>query len=583
MNKKFINNKIMKRRREESEISEYKYIDTPQLLAQHRKKWRVYDKTSFHCNIKSDMRQCKLVSQIPRMLESRSACIYEFLKKYGFNNIFTNAMTIPIVLSFIENTDLRNKLFDIVYKKFIPNNPSDLRLNKEVGKKLLECNIKWNTKMYKEDLLNILRNLDVTVVGNNPLYYNTLEDLQFLSESYSIVNRPNFISRSGYWYSQKNTKAYPVDKKLNAICAKMAKNCQSPCFERISLDKKKSCVNKQIYRDFSGKLPKPSAYYIMNSEQTNQLIMYVPLCLYHAITGNIGIFRKIRLDSNKKPVKDEPSYTITFPLMDPKNYIDTARGFYTFYYKSYLYPVNIRSGRVGIHDGFLTYITKWYKTCFEKLGISKNAHINLVGVSLGAGLANVATFYLLQQGYINLHMYAFGSPRVGDINYNKYMNSTGLLSKDSANYVRFTNIVKKDVFYTQFDPVCKFPPSQDWTIFSPAGYSLKFVDNPRLKIMNAGLLFNPILGCYYSQPDYNMIDVSDASRLNRNTPLGSSCVNYWSKIHSLSTYDVTEFVGHLDAEGKRYNDYFDAVYDIEKFPCEKHEDNLDKIVKIISK
>ena len=266
-------------------------------------------------------------------------------------------------------------------------------------------------------------------------------------------------------------------------------------------------------------------------------------------------------------------YTVTFPPFGGDNQLSlVCYGFHMFYYNGYIQKYTTTSGeKVGIHIGFYKYAKSWYINCFKDLGISKTAHIYITGVSLGGGLTNTAAYILLQAGYKNVHFYAFGAPRVGDQSFRNYMNASKF-AEDSANYVRFNNVVKTDRFYSQFDPVCKFPPNEI-TSWGAAGYSLRYVDNPRLKIMAAGLTFNPVFKTYFNQPDYNFIN--PGSRLSKQTPIGAECGEYFELVHSMGSYDYNIFLGsNVDVGGgkkPRYEDRYDAILDLNTDPCTKKD------------
>ena len=169
-----------------------------------------------------------------------------------------------------------------------------------------------------------------------------------------------------------------------------------------------------------------------------------------------------------------------------------------------------------------------------------------------------------------MHYYAFGAPRVGDERLTEYMNEADF-GGDSANYVRLNNVIKNGRFTCQFDPVCKFPPKQ-MGLLSPLGYSLNFHDNSRLRGMSGGLTFNLVFNTFDAQPEYDMIEKTIYGNLyNHLTPLGGACAEHWDYVHSLNAYHEEVIIGHPyfggDTANPRNIDYYDAIRNLDKYPC----------------
>ena len=140
-------------------------------------------------------------------------------------------------------------------------------------------------------------------------------------------------------------------------------------------------------------------------------------------------------------------------------------------------------------------------------------------------------------------MYAYGAPRVGDKRFSDFIESSDL-SVDSANFVRFNNVVDKNTFYTQCDPICKMPPTRTGLI-ETAGkfYNLAFSDNPKIKITFGDFYFNDVFNLMSSQPDYDM--TAPYSSLSKQTKLSNRCGKYFAQIHSVSSYDLNVMKGDV--------------------------------------
>lgn len=534
----------------------------------------------------SNIRRCSQVSEYNRLLESRSACLYEFYKKKVFggeeDKVFTTYLTLPIVLSFVNDTKFIDNALLQVHNAFIQGTgDSEKKRDKHIKltKTLITCNKEWNQKL--RETTEISRHLNPLCVwsekGISGFFTETLRSILFLQQIMGVIDKKSFQEGSEFFLNIEKDKVQEISEKMDKLCAsRNLDNCESDsnCVRRPTSTGDFKCINKQRYRTMTP--GDKSSYYVLEDPYTDSKLVYRPLCVTRIISGSSGVFQQYKIVAGK-PVANG-KYTIVFPPFGGSTWRDKINGFVSMYVKGYITDVKaIRSGNapggtVGILWGLWTAIQRWYSECGVILSkIPKNSHISIVGCSLGGALSNVASFKLIQEGFTNVHMYALGAPRVGDEKFANYINKC-ILSEDSANYVRFNSVIKDDTFYTEFDPVAKFPINT-WSFLAPVGQHLRFVDNGRLRCMGAGMTFNPVLGTFGTQPDYDMMPYEQARRLgyniNKETPVGGDCENLFVLIHSISAYSANNFVGarDYDEDNPKYTDYFDHVINLNKENC----------------
>lgn len=524
-----------------------------------------------------------------RLLENRSAVLYNFFLRNVFKkntDIFSMYMTLPIVLSFVaDKSYVENALLQthnafsqgIGIKKPEIERDSHIRLSYA----LLACNEEWNKHTKETDA--IVKNISVRCVWNEngiePFYAETLRSIMFLQQIMGVINRSNF-QEGGDSYINASGKVTTINSMADKGCSELdEKNCErGECILRPTSTGGKSCINKERYRTTKPGLK--TSYYILDDPYFDNKIVYTFLCTTRIVAGFSGIFQQYDVSKNGS-IRSNGKYTIVFPPFGGDTIRDKIGGIMTFYYNGYIANVEaVSSGKapamtVGIMIGIAKAIDQWFIECRETIQtIPKDAHIYITGCSLGGALANVAAFRFLQLGYKNVHMYSFGAPRIGDENMSKYMSACNLAS-DSANYVRINNIIAENGrFYTQFDPVTKFPINT-WSLLAASGSHLRFVNNARMRCMEGGLTFNPVLGTFDSQPDYDMLPYERLRRMgynpNKGTPIGGDCDELFGFIHSIPAYSANNFVGARDYEGDpaEYTNYFDRIINMKNEPCQK--------------
>jgi len=454
---------------------------------------------------------CKGILDPKTMLQSRSACIFKYLD----SEKNSSTLTLPIILSFVKNKELVRR---------VVGNSDRVKI-----KYLLGVNKKWNSDMDKKELDYIVDNIDVKCVrmGKNisSEFTETYNSILFLEEIMGVIDKKNFVERGDYYI--KNNRIENIDKKKDILCKNDRKCSNVNCINRTTSKGGKECINKQRYRT--------DEYYILNDT------IYRLLCKSKIVSGYSGIFRHYTKDNIPTD-----KYTIVFPFFGEK-IVDLFRGFNAFYLNGYITRVLCKNKRhVGIIKGLYDAVNSWYKTCQTVLeAIPKKSTIYIVGCSLGGALSNIVSFLLLEKGYKNIHMYALGSPRVGDEDFREYINNSNL-SYDSANYIRFNNILSKKTFYTQFDPVIKFPVRKSHKLFA---------NNGRMRCMASGITFNP-LNMIDNQPDYEMFSFS------KSFPVDRKCKKLWYYVHSIPAYGHAFF-----ADIGKNAEIFDRVIDKEKEKC----------------
>jgi len=547
------------------------------------------------CYISDTMPRCNLVSNANRMFESRSACMYHFLTEFlGEKRFLSEYMTIPILASL---SDMPIESYKLLCKNIITNifntyDNSDGMLKKSAHRmllgiqnnikttdknygivdefynlmfRLLECNNSWNDSMNKNYLSSIKTSLMLSnIVENESHHRNMLLNIKFYREILGVMNEESYVLRSEWnpvlsdTLPAQYTEDYIEPKWVDECSKRSIDDCGKTLVDKDPLSsckvRKGRCISSSLYKN-----PAKDGYEI------DSRYIFRPLCLYKIIVGNCGIYRRYDnpdLLTNETMIYHETNkYTIVFPPFDFKGKTASEKtceviaSFNVFYQNSYIKDIKFGGITVGVHAGFYSWIESWYKQCnISTLIKNKAAEISIVGVSLGGALANVATFYLLTKAYTNIHMYAYGAPRVGDTRFSEFISNNENIVSDSANFVRFNNVVDMKTFYTQCDPVCKMPPSQFNYL-----YNLSFSDNPRIKIMAGSLLFNDVFNMLGSQPDYNMS--APFSTLSKKTKLTNRCAKYWPQVHSVDSYGYDVLTGELkywnDLDG--YEGYLEGI------------------------
>lgn len=539
----------------------------------YSKPGKINKTTTIDCSVLSvqhGIPDCKGMIDLFRIFESRSACMWNFLsRRIGTNNVFSNMLTIPIITSFLNDSDAK-RVIETTVDAMSNGMFNDTETDKQqifidniikLSLKLRNCNMAWNRNT--PDINKITYKLNPEVVFLNKKYSELIRNSLFLQEIMGVINKDSFVEGTQYYVVIKNGKEElaDVDPKLDKFCRQKSNSqcSQEPrCVVRTSSTNKKSCVSVQRHRSI--KSGNSSSYYIQ--EAPNEIV-YKPLCLYYIVSGNAGIFRQYKPTGKRDVLRKTKRVSIVFPPFGD-DFKSSVSGFMVYYWGGYIQDINAKanghsgSGKVGVQIGLWKWINSWYDSCVTRLEQEgqidpDHDHIYVTGVSLGGALANLASFKLLQRGYKYVHMYAMGAPRVGDENFNQWMNNCNLQS-DSANYVRFVNVVKDNKFYTEFDPVAKFPPNQ-MSFWDYTGYgNLRFVDNPRIRLIGGGMTFNPVFKTFTTQPEYDMLPFAHARRLfinniNKLTPIGGDCENNWGFIHSISAYSAMVLNGQNIYDG----------------------------------
>jgi hypothetical protein len=563
--------------------------------------WDVTPKRNreFTCeSLEQNIPKCKNVTKPYRLLESRSACTWKFLsREIGTKNVYSNMMTIPIITSFM--TDAQGKSAVKKCVEAMVNgmfNEDESKVGEkfyntivEVCERLRLCNVEWNRKM-GAPAEQMYKTLNPHITYLNPMYKETVRNLLFLQEIMGVINKPSFVEGSQYHVilAGKRERFTTIDPAIDELCKhKSPRECENDdrCVFRRTSKGSKECISAQRHRTI--RAGDDTSYYV---QEVPDKIVYRPKCLYFIISGNAGIFRQYKVLNSS--LSETKNISIVFPPFGG-NSKETSYGFGVYYWGGYIQNVpaivsgKASAGNVGVQIGLWRWIESWYSTCLRQMEESNsidrdNDHIYITGVSLGGALANLASFKLLQLGYKHVHMYACGAPRVGDANFNRYMGLADL-EPDSANYIRFTNLVKDNKFYCQFDPICKFPPNQ-WSFWGLSGYGhLRFVDNPRIRLMGAGLTFNPVLSTFENQPEYDMIPYAKARRMwltsmNKYVHIGADCESHWGFVHSIGSYSAMAFYGQNIFDGsdseKPYNDRdyyasYDAIRNMDDVECDE--------------
>ena len=542
---------------------------------------------------------CRDVMKSPRIFEARSACLWKYITELDFI-VYSQLTTIPILLSFINYESAHQWALEsvqLIATTFLNERDRTkyIELMSNIFLDLIDLNRDWNTQLPEEQKNKIATSLQLHKVYGNRFYDSTIIQLNFLTEIMGVIDKQSFTENSNYYVQYRRGRRYEkiyqifdIDYKQDNKCKQTrAERCNATygCKLRNNLKGKSQCVSEQRYRSITSGDDDTSKFYIQEYSK-NKLVCYEPICIYNIASRNSGIFRQYDVVEHKI-LRKSNRVSIVFPPFQESTTM-MLKIFNVFYIGGYIRNVfanesgHAKEGNVGIQSGLWSLIENWYNNCKDKLEyyVKHEDHIYITGTSFGGALCNVAAFMLIQKGYKNIHMYAFGSPRVGDEKFKNYMENANLMN-DSANYVRFVNVVKKNKFYTEFDPMTKFPPNE-WSILGHMGRHLRFVDNPRIRIMGGGYTFNPVFNTFNSQPDYNIHPLTKLGRKyfaqddENATPIGLDCANHFPYVHSLKAYGSLTFVGMHNYAGPDYyvqyqdRDHmksYDIVRNLSRYPC----------------
>ena len=539
--------------------------------------------------------------------------------------IFDQAMALSVLLSFLDPVADKDILdidfFSISYNEFNITFAADDNKGfpKELGKSvdsIMECNRNWNISDANSHLFDTTKErLNLTVCLENPDYNNLKNEISFLEEIMGVIDKNDYVvQKQTKYYDEKTDELLDIDANKDNICKDYdEKFCmENPdCYYR-----KGKCINKQRHssarpRKTPSNIP---SYYISQNlykiykDTEPDYYLYVPLSNYYTVAGYSGIFeRKSVRNENGNAVSTNPKQiSIVFPPFDLRGEGSikdiaaiVASGVYSFGIARSMLILDPDEG-VGVLKGLYSVIDGWYKNSFLPLVtsgmINLDSEIFISGTSLGGALTNLSAFYLRRLGYTNIHYYANGAPRVGNSKFKEYMERDGNFRKDSGNFVRYINVIKTDSdgnreFITEFDPVCKFPPKDSAVPYkerissflpsfispfikygSPADDYL-ISDNPKLTIVEAGLLFNPYVVGYGQQTDYEMFSKSfgrglDEEAVKNLNIKSNTCPNHFDYIHSIPAYTAGIFNGDEANKGTiKYDWNYDSVRDLKLYPC----------------
>lgn len=551
---------------------------------------------------------CGNVSRvIERLLESRSSCLYEYLKSINFDRalpIFSNMLTAPILLSFYD-PPLPAPELDTILEQVCRNMKFSRRDIIDGIKRVLTgfyvCNVGWNTTMNQDELMAIKSEIDIEYVPNHSeKYKNLLHYTQFLWEVQGILNRKNFKSRSNAYmidtggniggdihYTPANidadckTRITKSDCERDLLCILRKTSGKEECIDAKLFRNLRDTQGGKAFMSFESpfKLQIDRAGNIMRTPDGKSIkkkfIYKSRFTMEIFIGGWAGIFAEYEIGRDATTNTDKAMNThkcvITFPplnfesgegkLESMSNY---ASLFKTFYSNSYL----VYHKGAYVHGELYKIIHKWYTDGFSKIKYPKDYEIHIVGLSLGGALTNLCAFYLSKEGYTNISWYAYGAPRVGgqkNIEFATYMSNQNW-GECSGNYVKFMNVIKTDgSFFTEFDPVTTFPIHQR-SLLTWSGWKSSFKQNPLFRCMGAGFTWNPVLNrttnTSDADPDYDLLtDIRNkfSKEIKVVDPLLTKSiyvppVNVTSAHfeHMHSAYDVNVFLGISDYSPLEY-------------------------------
>src|SRR3990167_2491832 len=149
------------RRQSHQQLTEKKNIERTKLLTS----------SQFTCAnvVESGIGSCGKVVVENRFFESRSACLYAYMRKIGIDSkeIFSICMTLPILISFKQTSSSRQIMldhFDIFFKN--GKWPKNKTFFLNIANKFLDCNIEWNKRMSNSANISQYMALDSVFLGN---------------------------------------------------------------------------------------------------------------------------------------------------------------------------------------------------------------------------------------------------------------------------------------------------------------------------------------------------------------------------------------------------------------------------------
>lgn len=203
-----------------------------------------------------------------------------------------------------------------------------------------------------------------------------------------------------------------------------------------------------------------------------------------------------------------------FDFISTKDFITTAVKLYTQYSLVNKNKENNISISKFFNDHSLFFI-ELLREYLEKIDTKRTKNIYLSGISMGGAMAQ-AFCYNLYQLYphlkkINMNVFAFGSPRVGNANFGKWF------AKNRVNVKNF--VLCKD---GEYDPVVMYPGKDD-----------------------KNYVFNPNLHVIYPKEEKEKNKKADLKHLNKQNIYNFGVCDFlfnqkltknWESIHDISEY-----------------------------------------------
>jgi endonuclease/exonuclease/phosphatase family metal-dependent hydrolase len=167
----------------------------------------------------------------------------------------------------------------------------------------------------------------------------------------------------------------------------------------------------------------------------------------------------------------------------------------------------------------------------------------------------MASFFLRTQGYINIHFYTLGSPRVGGQNFYNHMDKF-FKNKGCFNVINLRYVLQKDKFFVEYDPVSKWPEKD--------GY----VNNAYTYGIESGFLFKPVFEAYANQPDYMQGNLG-GTRHNL-LPIHDKCGIHWANLHTNMSASTKALMGKkVKVYLEKISFPLNAVINLNLWPCDE--------------
>lgn len=461
-----------------------------------------------------DIRHCEGLTKLRDMLTIRTACMYEYLRKYIPDpeyNITGNMLTIPVLLSFMfadaeETIPLLNKSFNNYYNG---TSQTEKTLYKKLMQQLILVNFEWNKQMSQKAYLLLYNGLQTQYIHQNN-YFN------MFVLSMELVRIENWKLRYTQYKEDGSIDRHPDRRRKLEFYA----NWEEGLVKKVTKDKQRIRTTEPGLSTsyFSVVLGIINIFKIVGKYKMTGLLdqhagIYERFYVAQSYNGsNWQNFEKGILIPTKE-------IFITFPWFE----VSLSNIYNTRFTGST--EIDIGGKKFVVWKSLYESVQNWYTNSFSKITNIKKFKDNknpgtpiyISGHSLGGAQANMAALILYLNDYRNVHFYGFGSPRIGGTKLAKLMNNV-FANSDSMNVMNMRYIYSGKQFWVEYDPVTKYPNRPE------------YATNGRSFGIESGFVFRPVFGTYNNQPSYDFGNITGSS--HSLLPISDRCGKHWDNIHT---------------------------------------------------